>query len=514
MTPRSDTTAGAAGGGRRARPRTLVTYCRSIRRVIADRIAVDRRALAALRISVGCLLLADLAIRSRDLVAHYTDAGVLPRALLHEQYGGLASLAFAHGLSGAAWVQGLLFVLAGVAALAMILGYRSRLATAVSFLLLVSLHARNPVLLNAGDSLLRRLLLWGLFLPLGSRWSVDALRGGRGSGPVAGVATAALLLQVVIIYVVNGVIKLRGGAWLSGTAIRLVFELDHLTVYLGDRLAEFPMLLQGLGWLWLGLLVASPLLVVLRGRPRAVLAGLFAAMHLGMFLTMRLGLFPLVSIAALLAFLPPRVWDVASARLGPGLERVADPGRWLPRLDRTLPRRPRTVLPAGYRQPAARGVQVFVALLLAFVLIWNAAALGYVASPPGVSAVADPGDRRWDMFAPNPRTNDGWFVVAGELETGEDVDAFLGGPVTYERPPELARTFPSHRWFVYLLELPGHGAEPLRAGFAEYLCRRWNAGHSDRLEAVTVYWLHEPARLDGRTTVERIDLGRYECGTG
>ena len=43
---------------------------------------VDLRSLALFRIAVALVLLADLAIRATDLVAHYTDAGVLPRATL------------------------------------------------------------------------------------------------------------------------------------------------------------------------------------------------------------------------------------------------------------------------------------------------------------------------------------------------------------------------------------------------------------------------------------------------
>nr|WP_241881435.1 hypothetical protein [Halorubrum sp. Ib24] len=46
---------------------------------LAARVAVDLRALAAFRIGLATLLLADLARRSRSLTAFYTDYGVLPR---------------------------------------------------------------------------------------------------------------------------------------------------------------------------------------------------------------------------------------------------------------------------------------------------------------------------------------------------------------------------------------------------------------------------------------------------
>ncbi|MDY7080948.1 MAG: HTTM domain-containing protein, partial [Halobacteria archaeon] len=86
--------------------------------------------------------------------------------------------AFLHALSGDAWFQVLLFVVASVFALMLVVGYRTKVATVVSLVLLVSLHLRNPVILNGGDSLLRRLLFIGIFLPLGEQWSVDAFWSG------------------------------------------------------------------------------------------------------------------------------------------------------------------------------------------------------------------------------------------------------------------------------------------------------------------------------------------------
>ena len=478
------------------------------------RLGVDPRGLAALRVAVALLLLADLAWRSRDLVAHYTDAGVLPRAVLREAYPGLASLAVLHGSSGSPWVQGGLFALAAALAGALLVGYRTRLATLLSLLLLVSLHARNPVLLNAGDSVLRRLLLWGLFLPLGARWSVDALRSGRRHEPVLSVATVALLVQVVLVYLVNGLLKLGGPAWLSGEAIQLVFALDHLTVGLGDLLAGFPLLLEGFGLLWMAMLLASPLLIALRGWPRAAFACLFAAMHLGMAATMRLGLFPLISVAALLPFLPPRAWDWLVARLGPAMRGRFDLDAGWRALDRRLPELPRPAPPPAARRQLRLATQALVAALLVFVLVWNAASMGYATMPDGVTAVADPTERRWDMFAPEPRTNDGWFVAPASTVDGGTVDAWGGGPVSWDRPPELAATFPSHRWFVYLLELPGPGSAPLRAAFADYLCRRYPGVHDGRLESVRIVSVLEPATLGPPEPTRRIGLGRSDCPRG
>ena len=54
------------------------------------------------------------------------------------------------------------------------IGYRARLATIACWFLVMSIHNRNPMILSAGDILLRLLLFWAMFLPLGARYSVDA----------------------------------------------------------------------------------------------------------------------------------------------------------------------------------------------------------------------------------------------------------------------------------------------------------------------------------------------------
>ena len=51
-----------------------------LREKLEDLFAIDRRSLTLLRVSLGSLLLVDLAMRARNLQAHYTDGGVFPRA--------------------------------------------------------------------------------------------------------------------------------------------------------------------------------------------------------------------------------------------------------------------------------------------------------------------------------------------------------------------------------------------------------------------------------------------------
>ena len=483
---------------------------------LADRFGVDARALAALRISLGLLLLVDLLLRARNLVAFYTDRGVLPRALLAERYPTFARISL-HALSGEAWLQVLLFVVAGVLALSLAAGYRTRTVAVLSWLLLVSLHARNPYVLNGGDSLLRRLLFWGLFLPLGTRWSVDARLGRTDSRRewVATLASAALLLQVVLVYATNAYYKLSGEIWREGRAILLVFSMEQFTVGLGDVLASHPVLLRPLGHLWLAMVAASPLLLVFTGWRRGAFALAFAGMHLGMLATMMLGIFPLVSVAGVIPFLPSAWWDHIEGRIATPLRRRLDAARWFGAEGRREAARDAAGgSPSSARFGAWPGRlrSSVVAVLLVVVLLWNAAAVGLVAAPDAVEERVDPGEFRWNMFAPSPPTSDAWYVVPAATESGERVDAFQGREVRW-RPAEPDRTFPSARWRKYLEDVRWAGDDELHRAFADYLCRRWTANREDDLATLSVYVVEQPTRFDGPEPTDRVELAARNCST-
>jgi hypothetical protein len=455
-----------------------------LRHGLAARVGADVRALAALRIGLGTVLLLDLALRARSLVAFYTDAGVLPRPLLAEQYPVVHRLSI-HALSGQAWMQALLFVVAGLADLALVVGYRTRLATVVSLLLLVSLHARNPTVLNAGDVLLRRLLFWSIFLPLGARWSLDARVREFDRTRVATFATAGLLLQVVLVYVSNAVFKLRGDRWIRGEAVESVLALDGYSALLGPHLAEVPALLAALTWTWFALVTLSWLLVALTGWPRGLLALLFAAMHAGMALTIDLGVFPLVSIVALLPFLPATVWhSVETGRVPPARFGVA----------RRFDFRPPEVTPrlSGWYR---RFRSTLLGVLVVLVVLWNAVALGFVTAPEGTPSEVT--ERSWNMFG-RPPVAETWTVAPGTLSSGRSVDALRGGPVSLDRPPDESR-FPRARWRKHLSRYTDRPA--LTPALAEHLCERWNRTHEDSLVSVGVKRVRAP--VDGSAVEPR-----------
>ena len=96
-------------------------------------------------------------------------------------------------------------------AIALLVGWRTRLATVLCWYLVASVQ---PLSYMGGDSILRLLLFWGLFLPLSARFSMDAVQGRvrrRRDSFISG-GTVALLLQVCIIYWATGIQK-TGALW-------------------------------------------------------------------------------------------------------------------------------------------------------------------------------------------------------------------------------------------------------------------------------------------------------------
>jgi hypothetical protein len=456
----------------------------AVRGKLAELFGLDLRSLSVFRIGLGVLLLCDLVGRAADLGAHYTDDGVLPRsAITTPRYVSL------HLLDGSADFQAALFLLAGLFAVALLVGWWTRPATAASWFLLMSLHARNPMVLQGGDALLRLLLFWGLFLPLGARWSLDAWRGGGRPAGEAEVSagSAALVLQVCFVYWFSAALK-SDPSWRSeGTAVYYALSIDQYAKPLAHYLLGFPGLLRVLTFATLGIEAVGPALLFVpfhTGRVRLAVVGGFLLFHLvGLHLCLELGPFPWVCAVAWLALLPGRFWDRVAGRI---------------RLPSWLPAPPAGGAAAGPGQPAPLFLNVLAACFLLYVLLWNLRTTGarlwgrvlphradFIASTFGI-------DQEWGMFAPYPLKDGGWHVAQGNRRDGAGVDLLRdGAPVCWDQPVLVSATYKNERWRKYLMNLWPADNVSHRSLYARYLLRAWNARHKGELglESVEVYFM-------------------------
>lgn len=478
-----------------------------------SQVGLDLRSLALLRITLGSITLLDLALRARDLTAHYTDFGVLPRTALIE----LAYEEFwfsIHMGSGTPLFQGLLFMLAAVATLSMTLGYRTRISTAISWFLLISLQARNPMILNSGDTLLRAVLFWCIFLPWGARWSVDS-RSSEGwkEDTHLSAATVAYTVQVALLYLCASRLK-SGMPWLDGSAVYYALSIDQFTTVLGHRLLEHPTLMTFLTYATVAVQTLLPVLILLplATAPLRLLAVfLMMAFHLGIGLHMHIGIFTPVAALCGLGLLPGGVWDALLKRL-PRAPLVAG-GRLLDLLARRLP--------AGSSSPPlSRPVSILVCGMLIYVVCWNLATVDWLRYrlPPSWTHLGQAFrlDQHWGMFAPAPLVNDGWYVVPGHLKNGCVVDLFAGtNQVNWEKPPLVSATFPNERWRKYMMNLFLRSGMKHRKHYADYLRRDWDARHRGewQIEKIEIIYMMERTLPDYTTApVEKLQLfeGSFE----
>ncbi|VEP13149.1 HTTM domain protein [Hyella patelloides LEGE 07179] len=277
--------------------------------------AFDLRSLAIFRIGLALVIIADLLIRFGDIEAHYSDAGVLDRTVLINQ---LLNPWYwsVHLISGQPFVQQILFLIALLIAVLLLIGYRTRWMTMASWMLIISLHNRNPALIFAGDDALRAILFWAMFLPLGAYYSVDnALNTSSKPLPkfVVSGATVGFIFQLCYIYMFSAWFKHQSPLWSEeSSAVYYALSFDQYATGFGQFLLGLKPLLPTMtfGALWFEWLGALLLFIPFKNsffRGIAIVA--FISLHLSFGLSFTIGVFPVLCVAAWLAFLPSPVWD-------------------------------------------------------------------------------------------------------------------------------------------------------------------------------------------------------------
>lgn len=492
-------------------------------RKIRTRFEVDSRSLAAFRIALGLVILVDLLHRAQHIELFYTDAGVYPLDVFEVTYTYFNG-ATIHDLSGALWFQQLMFLIAGLFAIALIVGYRTRLVALVSLLLLLSLHGRNPAVLNGGDRLFRVLLVVGIIAPLGERWSVDALRRGSARTTVTSFGTAAVLVQPLAVFVSNAILKHHGETWYRGDAVHIALQNDVMTIHLGDAVAEFPALLTIMNYGWVTLLAGSVVfLLVPVGRIRAVTTFAYIGAFAGMLVTMMVGLFPLLLTTALLPYLPTEFWEAVTARV------PSHWGDWLPGAAQFGPLGRPPVERRFLGAVRARGYDSIVsfvstcawslltavgALVFVWILLFSAFDVSVYDPPDQLDRTALT-QQDWGLYTPDPADGYSWFVSEARLEDGAAVNAF-GGELTFDRPPDAAATYETfrHRKFMETVRASGRGSTDgvIADQYATWACAQAQATYDRTVVLVRVYQIYQPSPIDGTfEEPNRIELVTERC---
>jgi predicted DCC family thiol-disulfide oxidoreductase YuxK len=291
-------------------------------------LSADPRWLGVFRIAFGMILCADLFRRWVEAREYYTNEGFLPNhfSLFRPMGDRLFSLYHPFSTLGEIHV---VFTLTAIVFVSYTLGYKTKLAQILAALLMTSLDARNLFVENGGDVVVNLLAVITAFLPLGRRFSIDAVIASMGSfrettsaelndrtrpprdeEPFVSLVVLLLILQLAVIYFFNAVHK-NGTGWRNGSAIHWFLEQDRIVTWLGIFIREHvpydvkrlftygTLIIEGT----LPLLIVSPIL----HRRFAMLLAI--GLHGGIALTSRLGPFSYVMVTFFFLILGAPDWQ-------------------------------------------------------------------------------------------------------------------------------------------------------------------------------------------------------------
>lgn len=193
-------------------------------------------------------------------------------------------------------------------ALALTVGWHSRLAAVLVFVLIYSFEVRNTFVFNSGDLVIRLLAFYLALSSCGAALSLDQrLRTGSfWSAQSRAVWPLRLMqIQMSIIYLATVQAKMAGTAWPGGTAVSYSLRLEDLQLMPTPHWVTANALLMNIAtWSTLAIELALGLLVWNR-RLRPWVLGAGVVMHLVIMVTIAVGFFSLAMYVLYLSFLSP-----------------------------------------------------------------------------------------------------------------------------------------------------------------------------------------------------------------
>ena len=439
-------------------------------------LTADPRSLGAGRIGLALVLLIDLLRRIPDLPIWYANHGLLTNHVLlwRPPTQWMFSLFFLASWQDEAAIG---FILCGIVYGALLLGWRTRLFQVLSAVAVWSLHGRVTLVENGGDWMLSELALWTAFLPLGRRFSLDALRAARANPaapadetPVVSVAVLALLVQLAVSYLFNALHK-GGDTWRGGSAVHMVLHQDRMVTAFGVWMRPHmtPLLSRVLTYGSLAMEGALPALIlspVRQSFTRRLAIILMMALHLGLQMFINVGVFSLVMMAYAPFLLTAADWQALAARPGlaaAGRRLAARVRRMVVRVIGLCDQAPELASkptsrvkslspPAGVpalddlrrllcvAREAAAGLMLLVLLSELFIGNPLLSTRFHVWQPGWVKAlVAYPRlIQAWTMFAPDAPTVDETVVVDAVTADGRHVDPYSERAGRYPNPGSAA----------------------------------------------------------------------------
>ena len=419
---------------------------------------LDIRSLAAFRICLGLILIADCLLHSRDLTLMFAPDGICPPDVLRAFHDDSAKWSLLFLDDSVRW-GGMVVAAEGVAGVLLAAGCFTRVASVMGWVVVVSMIRRTTPATHSGDLWLVCLLFWSMFLPLGAVWSIDAQRPGTRAGSTppsaaCSIATLALVLQLVAVYLGAGLAKCNA-TWFSGEAMSHALSIHDHGRPLGMMLTDVSWIVRPLTWTVLFVELAAPLVLIACPAPavRTMLVATFLVFHAAIWMTMSVGLFAPIGMVAWLPLMPAGVWQSFGIV-------------------------PRTTGVAGLCRMATCACGCAVALAAtSFLHYWGMFGGASLPRPVAAAIAACCLEQQWSMFGAVP-SQEQWVYGRATLADGSIVDLLRSGqPLERERPVGGFGSLGSNRWHKFFWVLPQPGVRVFGEPTAAALARDWNARH-------------------------------------
>jgi len=481
-------------------------------------------------------------------------------------------------INDSVFFQTLLLVVLILLGINLILGYKSRFTLLMIWILTVSMQNLNPAVLQGGDVVIRMTMFFAIFLPIGDRFSIDSLRAKSiEPNRIGNVATAAYILQIVFIYFFAALLKDADEWKVDYTATYYALSLEQFNSWIGREMLNHPHLLKALTFFvwYLELLVGFLLILPLKNwifRTAGVF--LLIGMHIGFGTTLALGPFPIISIISFIALLPTELWDnlgrlITRKRIKQDLVVKYNPedrrqvlninslinlnlmlrtefkeekglkkmsfnkdgksidsselkkhkifnfdevsSKFYMFISRLTP------VNLGYTDIKYFTVNFVPAIVIMLVFLWN------LSSQTGAvklnqefkdAIIVFRFDQYWNMFAPFPLKESGWFVIDGKGMNGEDIH-ILGAKNSSigNKPENISGTFKNQRWRKFLMNLRNDDHKAYRYNLSDYFCREYreNPDLQDLRNVRIMFFSEITNENPDEEIIKRITLINYDC---
>lgn len=581
---------------------------------------LDLRSLSLVRVLLGALAFWDISSRMSQVEMFYSDKGILPRWVLLQQFDIPWRTGLLHLNGDANWAYLISFV-GLLSSLFFIFGFRTRLANFLTWLVLMSFHARFPEVNHGGDNLLRLMYFISFFLPMNAYASVDLALfqdknnvsiDRKGHHEYFSVFTVSWVMLILSMYWFTFYYKWTPTWFKDYDSVYYALSLDMFTTKFGDMLLPFHGLMKFMSFYAFWLEGIGPfLLLVLWKRDffRGCAVLLFWGLHLGIWATMVLGNFPPGCMILWCALIPSFWWNHLAkwmANFQPEKARLyydVDCGfcrkfcmilneilflknieilpsnanleihqivksektwvlvegqkkskrfevlekllshssffifRWFAKLNFSkwggdlcykIISRARYFFGVGLNQISFSPIKleisyaskIFGIVFIVISFLWNLEGAKVIPelklrSPFDEIAFTFQWNQQWNMFAPKPMRNDGWYIVDSVLEDGVTRwDILNNRAYTEERPKELSDMYPTHQIRKFLVNLYAERNSTYILWYGRYLCRQWNNRQDrPRVKNFQLIFMREltNAPNSAPNPIEKVVVWNHQC---